>query len=149
MLSLTQVNEIFFPMKLILLFKICILMSSVGFTQEPEKVVQRQLEAYNLRDIDSFMAVFRGISDCRTRRPPWKLTSWAQRKSAFAPAPRSRLRPAPSLNCGSTGWTARIAPARSPRPFRVFPGFPEPRWTCEAPRPGSSGNPDTCPNRCG
>lgn len=58
MLSLTQVNEIFFLMRLILLFNICVIMSSVNFAQEPEKVVQLQLEAYNSRNIDSFMAVF-------------------------------------------------------------------------------------------
>lgn len=33
-------------------------MSLASFAQEPEKVVQLQLEAYNARDIDSFMAVF-------------------------------------------------------------------------------------------
>lgn len=33
-------------------------MTTACFTQEPEKVVQKQLEAYNSRDIDSFMAVF-------------------------------------------------------------------------------------------
>lgn len=45
-------------MKLILLFKITALMSLASFAKEPEKVVQLQLEAYNARDIDSFMAVF-------------------------------------------------------------------------------------------
>jgi hypothetical protein len=45
-------------MRLILLSLILICMSFNSISQQADQVVQQQLEAYNARDIDAFMAVF-------------------------------------------------------------------------------------------
>jgi hypothetical protein len=66
---------------------ICIfigLLSFMTYSQTPDQIVQQQLEAYNLRDIDAFMEVFHGDIELWTlgENSPSK-EGWDNVKSAY------------------------------------------------------------------
>jgi hypothetical protein len=62
--------------------------------KDAEKVVQRQVEAYNRRDLDAFLACY--AEDARLHRPPDRLTD--QGHEALRRRYRKRFEGAPNLH---------------------------------------------------
>jgi hypothetical protein len=62
--------------------------------KDAEKVVQRQVEAYNRRDLEAFLACY--AEDARLYRPPDRLTD--QGREALRQRYRKRFEGAPNLH---------------------------------------------------